>query len=164
LGNADVSADRKPVACSTLAISIREVQSSDDIAAAARIYERAGRAAFSWRPPGYFQANLLAALSKDETVWLAVFGGSAVGFLSLYREGQFVHSLYVDPDAQGLGVGSALVAHVHALVGGPLTLKLDAPNQAAIAFYEATGWRRLDGPDDSGVDEAGIRWLRYRLD
>ena len=159
-----MSVQRKPPACRTLAIAIREAQSSADMAAAGRIYERAGRAAFTWRPPEYFQANLLSALSKDETIWLAVFGDTAVGFLSLYREGQFVHSLYVDPDAQGLGVGSALVAHVRALVGGPLTLKLDAPNEAAIAFYEATSWKKLDGPDDSGFDEAGIRWLRYRLD
>jgi len=159
-----VSASPKPPPCKTLAIAIREAQSDDDLAAAGRIYERSGRHAFTWRPHEYFQANLLPALSKDETIWIAWYGETPVGFLSLYREGHFVHSLYVDPEAQGLGVGRALVSYVRALVGRPLTLKLDAPNMAAIAFYEATGWTRLDGPEDSGFDEAGVRWLRYRLD
>ncbi len=159
-----MSAQQKPPACRTLTITIREARSVDDVAVAGRIYERAGRAAFTWRPQDYFQASLLPALSKDETIWLAYFGDMPVGFLSLYREGHFVHSLYVDPDAQHLGVGTALVSHARAVVGRPLTLKLDAPNLAAIAFYEATGWKRLEGPDDSGADEAGVRWLRYRLD
>ena len=159
-----MSADRKPPACTTLTIAIREATSPDDIAAAARIYEHAGRAAFSWRPATYFQAGLFSLIAKDETIFLAEFGQSVVGFLSLYRAGRFVHSLYVDPEAQRLGVGRALIAHVRALVGSPLTLKLDAPNLAAIRFYESTGWYRLEGPEDSGVDDAGVRWLRYRLD
>ena len=158
-----MSASLKPPPCKTLAIAIREAQSVDDVAAAGRIYERSGRHAFTWRPTDYFQANLLPALSKDETIWIAWFGDTAVGFLSFYREGHFVHSLYVDPEAQGLGVGRALVSHVRSLVEGPLTLKLDEPNAAAIAFYEATGWTRLNEPEDSGFDEAGVRWLRYRL-
>ncbi len=61
-------------------------------------------------------------------------------------------------------MGRALVERIRSEVVGPLTLKLDAPNVAAIAFYEATGWHRLTGPDDTGEDEAGVTWQRYRLD
>ncbi len=74
-----------------------------------------------------------------------------------------MHCLYVDPDAQRLGVGRALVAHVRRIAGA-LTLKLDVPNRRAIQFYEATGWQRMTGLDDQGVDDAGISWARYRLD
>ncbi len=159
-----MSAERAGPACRTFSIAIREARSEQDLATVSAIYERSGRASFTWRPRDYFQAALFPLIAKDETIFVAEFGQSIVGFLSFYREGNFVHSLYVDPDAQGLGVGRALVRHVHTIAGAPLTLKLDEPNKAAIAFYEKTGWRRLGGPDDSGVDEAGITWLRYRLD
>lgn len=158
-----MSAERKTPPCKTLAIAIREARSDDDMLQVSAIYERAGRAAFTWRPQDYFQAALFPLTARDETVFVAQFGRSIVGFLSFYREGNFVHSLYVDPDAQRLGVGRALVRHVRTIAGAPLSLKLDEPNREAIRFYEATGWERLDGPDDSGIDEAGIRWLRYRL-
>ncbi len=132
--------------------------------AGAALYERSGRATFVWRPKAHFRAADFKRFAREEDVWLAFFGGSAVGVLSLYRSEGFVHSLYVDPDAQRLGVGRALVDRVRAEIAGPLTLKLDVPNEPAIAFYEATGWKRLTGPDDTGIDDAGVSWQRYRLD
>ncbi len=86
-----------------------------------------------------------------------------LGILSLFRPENFIHCLYVAPDAQRLGIGRALVDHVRKVVGAPLTLKLDVPNRRAIAFYEATGWERMTGLDDQGVDDFGIKWARYRL-
>ena len=101
--------------------------------------------------------------ARDEEIWLALMGEALVGIAALFREENFIHCLYVDPDAQGLGVGKALVGYLRKAVGAPLTLKLDVPNRRAIGFYEATGWQRLTGLDDQGVDEAGIKWARYRL-
>ncbi|SRR5258707_7870945 len=149
--------------CSTLSLTIRTVCGAEEIDAAAALYVRSGRAAFTWRPPEYFRITDFRMFALDEEVWLALMGEAPVGVLSILREENFVHCLYVDPDAQGLRVGRALVAHVRRIVGAPLTLKLDVPNRAAIAFYEATGWERLTGLDDQGVDDAGISWARYRL-
>jgi ribosomal protein S18 acetylase RimI-like enzyme len=87
-----------------------------------------------------------------------------VGIVSLFAADNFIHCLYVDPDAQRLGVGRTLVAHLRKETGRALTLKLDTPNTEAIAFYEATGWTRMNGPDDFGVDAFGVSWARYRLD
>jgi ribosomal protein S18 acetylase RimI-like enzyme len=139
-------------------------QSPAEIGRAAEVYEKSGRASFTWRPKSHFQASDFKRFAQDEEVWIAIFGTAIVGTLSLYRSERFIHSLYIDPDAQRLGVGRALVERIRSEVVGPLTLKLDAPNVAAIAFYEATGWRRLTGPDDTGEDEAGVTWQRYRLD
>ncbi len=99
----------------------------------------------------------------DEEVYLARMGNALVGLLSVLREEKFIHCLYVDPDAQRLGIGRALVDHIRRDLGGPMTLKLDVLNRRAVAFYEATGWERLTALDDQGTDDMGITWARYRL-
>ncbi len=152
----------RPV-CSTLTLSIRTAKDAAEIDDAAELYVRSGRAAFTWRPDNHFRAEDFKMFALDEEVWLAQMGGALVGILSIFRAESFIHCLYVDPDAQGLGVGRALVSHVRRVMGEPLTLKLDVPNRKAIAFYEATGWERMTGLDDQGVDDAGIKWARYRL-
>ena len=153
----------RPV-CSTLSLTIRRAECAADIEAAADIYVRSGTAAFTWRPKGHFNAADFKRFAAEEDVWLALLGDAIVGFLSLFRTENFIHCLYVDPDAQGLGVGRSLVAHLRRETRRALTLKLDTPNERAIAFYEKTGWIRLRGADDAGVDEFGISWARYRLD
>jgi len=149
--------------CSTLTLTIRTAKTAAEIDEAAELFVRSGRAAFTWRPDNHFRAEDFRMYALDEEVWLAHMGDALVGILSIFRAESFIHCLYVDPDAQGLGIGRALVAHVRRIVGEPLTLKLDVPNRKAIAFYEATGWERMTGLDDQGVDDAGIKWARYRL-
>jgi GNAT superfamily N-acetyltransferase len=150
-------------ACSTLSLTIRPARDAAEIEDAAALYVRAGTAAFSWRPEGHFQVDDFRHFAEEEEVWLALMGEGLVGILSIFRPENFVHCLYVDPDAQRLGVGRALIEHVRRVVGAPLMLKLDLPNRNAIRFYEATGWERMTGLDDQGVDTTGITWARYRL-
>ncbi len=152
----------RPV-CSTLSLVIRTARNAAEIDEAAALYVRSGTHAFVWRPRGHFRAEDFRVFAQDEEVWLALRGEALVGILSIYRPENFIHCLYVDPDAQRLGVGKALVEHVRRVAAAPLTLKLDVPNRRAIQFYEATGWERMTGLDDLGADEAGIKWARYRL-
>ncbi|HEX4302096.1 MAG TPA: GNAT family N-acetyltransferase [Rhizomicrobium sp.] len=149
--------------CSTLSLFIRTARTAAEIDEAAALYVRSGTHAFVWRPPGHFQAEDFRIFAQDEEVWLARMGEALVGILSVYRPENFIHCLYVDPDAQRLGIGKALVDHIRRVVATPLTLKLDVPNRRAIQFYEATGWQRMTGLDDLGVDDAGVKWARYRL-
>ena len=150
--------------CNTLALTIRKARSAAEIAAAAALYVRSGTAAFTWRPAGHFTAEDFVRFAEEEEVWLAFMGNALVGILSLFRADNFIHCLYVTPEAQRLGVGRSLVIYLRNETGLPLTLKLDVPNTHAIAFYEATGWIRLNGPDDFGADLQGVSWARYRLD
>jgi ribosomal protein S18 acetylase RimI-like enzyme len=150
-------------ACSSLTLTIRTARTAAEIDEAAALYVRSGRHGFTWRPPEHFQEEDFRRFAQDEEVWLALMGEALVGILALYAPENFIHCLYVDPDAQRLGVARALVVHVRKVVGQPLTLKLDVPNRRAIAFYEATGWERMTGLDDQGVDDMGIKWARYRL-
>jgi len=152
----------RPV-CSTLSLTIRTARTATEIDEAAALYVRSGTERFTWRPQGHFQAEDFRKFAQDEEVWLALMGDALVGILAIYRPENFIHCLYVDPGAQRLGIGRALVDHIRHIVGEPLTLKLDLPNRSAIAFYEATGWERMTGLDDQGADDAGIKWARYRL-
>ncbi len=49
--------------------------------------------------------------STDGVIWTALYGDAVVGFggISIYQEISFLHSDIVHPDAQGLGIGTALV-------------------------------------------------------
>ncbi len=84
-------------------------------------------------------------------------GGDRVG------EG-VVHSLYVSPDAQGLGVGSRLLdaafESLRADGARSVALWVFAANAPSIAFYETRGWRP-DGQTRTQV-EFGEPELRLR--
>src|SRR6478752_8427726 len=108
----------RPV-CSTLSLTIRKANTAAEIEDAAALYERAGTAAFSWRAVGHFQARDFIAFAKEEEVWLAMMSDALVGILSIFREENFIHCLYVDPGAQRLGIGKALVDFVRKAVGQP---------------------------------------------
>ena len=75
-----------------------------------------------------------------------------------------VHSLYVSPDAQGLGVGSRLLdaafESLRADGARSVALWVFAANAPSIAFYEARGWRP-DGQTRT-QDEFGEPELRLR--
>lgn len=79
-------------------------------------------------------------------VWVAEVEGRVVGFAAV--AGETLRALYVDPVAQGAGVGTALLAQAEA--AGARELEVFAGNGHGRRFYEARGWR------DGG--EAG-EWL-----
>ena len=77
---------------------------------------------------------------------LAVVDGVPIGHFTV-RGHQLVH-LFVDPDHQGMGLGSCLLAQGEAMItaNGHSDLELHArvQNFAAIAFYKARGWTVTD--------------------
>ena len=153
-----------PPVCRTRTLTIRKAANGAELADAAALYERVGTAAFTWRPAGYFKARDFVDFAQEEEVWLALLGDALVGVLSFFGAKNFIHCLYVDSDAQRLGVGRSLVEHLRKQTAGTMTLKLDTPNNAAIDFYESTGWTPMSGPEDFGTDMYGVSWARYRLD
>ena len=87
--------------------------------------------------------------------------GRIAGFAVL--AGDRLHALYVDPPAQGAGVGTALLgAAVDALrAAGHVEAFLWTfeANGLARAFYERRGWELVSGHDD----HLGAPEIRYRL-
>jgi GNAT superfamily N-acetyltransferase len=127
-----------------------------ELAECAALYDRVVREVFTWiehEAPG---AKFLAEAEKEE-VYVAKQDGRIVGLASFFRPNNFLHSLYVDRDARGKGIGSALFAHIQYRADGPVSLKVDKLNHDAIAFYLARGLVIIDEGDP---DAPGGGWLR----
>ena len=108
---------------------------------------------FSWAPTDRHRASDFLDAARYEKVFVAVEGGRILGLLSLHEPGGCIHSLYVDD--RGRGSGKALVDHVDALVPGPLSLKVQAANRRALAFYQREGFEVID----EGADPPyGVMW------
>lgn len=96
---------------------------------------------------GYVRDVLLV----QQEVWVAEVDGRVVGFAALTSDqlGQF----YVHPDAQGRGVGSALLAKAKERRPDGFTFWVFQENERARRFYEARGCRVVELTDGSGNEE-----------
>lgn len=74
-------------------------------------------------------------------VWVAEEEGRLLGLLAVGKS--CVDRLYVEPDAQGRGVGTALLDKAKTLVPKGLTLYTHIRNQTARDFYERRGFRAV---------------------
>ncbi|MCO6411488.1 MAG: GNAT family N-acetyltransferase [Thiogranum sp.] len=92
-----------------------------------------------------------AGLVEGEEIHVAVVGGVIAGFVSVWVADRFIHHLYVSPQYQSRGVGSALLQASVAMYGHPLSLKCDTHNCRALRFYRSKGWL----PQETGVGEYG---------
>jgi ribosomal protein S18 acetylase RimI-like enzyme len=92
--------------------------------------------------------------SRHEDVWLAEENGSPVGFLAIRHsrtEGwEVLEKLYVDPEAQSRGIGTALLDQAKALRPDGLHLWVFQKNTEAIRFYERHGFKLVKPTDGAG--------------
>lgn len=79
-------------------------------------------------------------LPQAET-WVACLDGVPVGFIGLMDS--FVGGLFVSPEAQGKGVGQALIAYGLELKDG-LNLDVYALNARTCEFYKRLGFVEID--------------------
>jgi GNAT superfamily N-acetyltransferase len=127
---------------------------AEELAACARLYVRVLTDTFTWLPPGrHKEADFLNA-AREEDVYVALECGRLVGLAAIYRPQRFLHSLYVTE--RGRGIGKALLDHVSAALGGVVSLKCQAANTGAQAFYLREGFRCTEAGADGGV-----AWLRF---
>jgi ribosomal protein S18 acetylase RimI-like enzyme len=76
-------------------------------------------------------------LDEGGAVWVAQVDGRLAGLASI--DGSQLTALYVDPIAQGAGVGTALLEEAQR--AGACSLEVLASNGHARTFYAARGWR-----------------------
>jgi len=112
-----------------------------DLEEMVRIWYEASVIAHPFVPASFWASNKSAM--KEKYLPLAenyVFEreGQVAGFISLV--GGKVCALFVAPEAQGRGIGKALLEHAKALKGR-LSLKVYRDNKKAILFYEKNGLR-----------------------
>ena len=104
-----------------------------ELARCARLYVRVLSDTFTWIPPERHREEDFLVAAREEEVYVAVEGGRILGLAAFYRPQNFLHSLYVAE--RGRGIGKALLDHVIATAGGALSLKCQAANASAQAFY-----------------------------
>ena len=118
------------------------------------------RANWTWLNGSDWQLEDFDAVTLDETIWVAEEDGHRLGFAAVYVNDNFLHSLFVDPDAQGKGVGSALLKKVQAEFTSTGSLKCLTQNQRALAFYQHHGWHvEAEGKSPDG----DYLLMHYRL-
>ncbi len=136
-----------------------------DLPAMARLHARAWQRAYSEfvdpRAMEQMTQELLVErwtellLTKPgRRVWVFDQGGTIAAHVAV-DDGE-LRMLYVDPVAQGAGVGSAMldVACAH----GAHVLRTFAENEPARAFYEARGWT-LDGDEEPWWGSPVVRYV-----
>jgi GNAT superfamily N-acetyltransferase len=138
----------------TVPVEVRRAR-SDELGACADLYVRVLRETFTWLPAERHRREDFLRAARDEEIYVAVEGGRVIGLAAFFRPQNFLHSLYVE--VRGGGVGKALLDHVRALADGPLSLKVQAPNLRAQAFYRREGFRCIEHGRDPGSD---VDWLR----
>jgi ribosomal protein S18 acetylase RimI-like enzyme len=96
------------------------------------------------------RAFIRGVVARDE-VWVAVDSGRIVGMASLSAE--MLDHLYVHPDAQGRGAGSALMDKAEERRPDGFTFWVFQQNENARRFYERRGCRLVRLTDGSGNEE-----------
>ena len=116
------------------------------------------RETFTWLSPDRHSREDLLRAARDEEIYVAVEDGAILGVAGYFRPQNFLHSLYADD--RGRGIGKALLDHVIARANGPLSLKVQAPNLRAQAFYLREGFVCTELGQDTGSDIAWLRLVR----
>jgi GNAT superfamily N-acetyltransferase len=93
--------------------------------------------------------------AEGRVAWVDDHDDTIAGFASI-RDAE-LRTLYVDPIAQGAGVGTALLRE--AVAAGAQIVRVFEANARARRFYERHGWV-LDGPSEPLL---GRPVVRYRL-
>ena len=102
--------------------------------------------------PAEHRAHIRDVVLREQEVWVGEDGGgSVVGFAAL--AGDLLMHLYVHPDAQGRGVGAALLAQVKVQRPDGLSLWVFQQNESARRFYERHGLHVVRLTDGGGNAE-----------
>ena len=105
-----------------------------------------------WLPDLHAPAEDVAYFAgeiKSSVGWVAIDDDAIVGF-ALTRDGWLNH-LYIDPEVQGIGIGSALLDEAIASIGPGIRLWAFQRNRRAVSFYASHGFvevKRTDGRDN----------------
>ena len=131
---------------SATSVTVRPLR-EDEIDAIIRLWHVTKRAAYPYLP--LEQSRTLAedtrffreVILPRSGVWVAEEGGTLLGFMAL--EGSYVDRLYIHPEHQRRGVGTALMEKAKELSPSGLQLHTHVKNTQACAFYEQHGFRAV---------------------
>ena len=131
----------------------------DDADVLAVILREAMRGAMPWLPelhtPEDDRRFLRADVLPEKEVWVAEGDGIVSGFTALGRRGdhEFMEHLYVAPEHQRRGIGTALMERAKERRPQGFRLWVFQRNTGAREFYERHGFRVVQLTDGSGNEE-----------
>jgi GNAT superfamily N-acetyltransferase len=125
----------------------------DDARAVAGIFDESRAEAMPWLPVLHTMDEHVEWFGTQLAGEAYVFeeDGVPVGFAVLH--GDELHDLYVAPEAQRRGVGSALFAHVQTLRPDGFHFWAFRDNTRARRFYEARGCVLIDATDGDNEEQ-----------
>lgn len=124
------------------------------------LYLAARKQAWPWLESSGWQLEDFDRAVLGETVLVAEEEGRPVGFASLFEAENFLHNLFVAPEAQGRGIGLALLKAAQATFTHTGALKCLVKNERALRFYQRHGWETIS----RGTAPKGDYYLlHYRL-
>ncbi|MDB5505846.1 MAG: GCN5-related N-acetyltransferase [Devosia sp.] len=100
------------------------------------------------------------AAETSERIIVAELDGRAIGWCSRARNRAYVPFLFVAPEYQGHGVGTALLRRIESMLelGGATRVHLETPadNVRAVRFYEKQGYHILAMRTDGRTNEDAL--------
>jgi GNAT superfamily N-acetyltransferase len=130
----------------------------EELPVAASIYQRTLRDTFAWIPAWRHNAQDFLRQADDEEIYVAVDAARIVGVAAFYRPDNFLHSLYVAERRRGVGKG--MLDHIIAVATGPVSLKCQAVNLKAQAFYVREGFVITEQGRDPPSGPPWVRMVR----
>jgi putative acetyltransferase len=136
---------------------------SVDLDGISRVHWRACRLAYRFMSWSYTEDEVRHwyAGKLEEWDWGQVVCAEDLIVAYLAASGAHIDQLFVDPDHQRAGLGSALLAAMLGLCLRPATLHVFAENRPARAFFERFGFRQVDAWWD--VQDQALNLL-YKLE
>lgn len=112
--------------------------------------------------PSRLKARIAENLATGWILEVASINGRIVGFLATVPETGVIDQLFVAPDVQRRGIGSALLDQAKRRLPNGFTLRTPLSNVAGHRFYERHGLRFLrDAPHPgTGIQVRYFGWLR----
>ena len=98
-----------------------------------------------WHEPYMPEEELRAEITAGVAFWGCEEDGELLGVMGVQpvQDVTLLRHAYVRPDAQRLGVGGRLLAHLRTLTDRPVLIGTWADAAWAVAFYEKHGFRRV---------------------
>lgn len=115
------------------------------------------RVNWTWLAGKNWRLEDFDAVTLDEQIWVAEIDGQLAGFASVWTRENFLHNLFVSPDWQRHGVGSALLKKVQSALTDTGSLKCLVQNDHALRFYLRHGWQTTA----RGMSPDGEYWLMH---
>jgi ribosomal protein S18 acetylase RimI-like enzyme len=113
-------------------------------------------------PKAEWRRRFEAEIAVEEQIYVAEVDGRLAGFLAVKDRGGgqgYLHEIFVTPEHQGQGIGSALMALAKALAPAGLRLHTLQRNTRAAAFYERHGFDVVSiGIGRVGLPNAQYAW------